>query len=504
LNPDLQQLASSALSNRYFQIVSQESEKLNLETYVVGGYVRDLILCRPSKDADFVTLGDCYPLAQAVARKIGKDVSIAVFKHFGTAQVKHGEWVLEFVSARKESYGPDSRKPSVESGTLQEDQERRDLTINALAIGLTGSKYGIWLDPFDGLEDIRKKIIRTPLAPEATFSDDPLRMLRAIRFAAQLGFDIEPDTFEGIRQMKDRLSIISGERISDELNKIIFCNPPSYGFKLLYYCEILQVFFPEMVALAGVENRDGKSHKDNFFHTLEVLDNVAMHTGDLWLRWAAILHDIAKPATKRFIPGEGWTFHGHEERGARMVPKIFNRLKLPLNEHMRFVEKLVRLHLRPISLTNEAVTDSAVRRLMFEAGQDLESLMLLCRADVTTKNPNKAKRYLANFDKVEEKIALVEESDRLRTFQPLLTGDMIMEVFGLKPGKEIGILKEQIREAILEGTIRNTLHECLFLAIKLAENLGLQPASGFDGQSFIEKNSVETGEAQGSEREKQE
>lgn len=490
MTPDLNQLASSALSIRYFQIVSKESDRLQLDTYVIGGYVRDLILCRASKDADFVTIGDCYPLAEAVAKSLGKESTLNVFKNFGTAQVKYLDWVLEFVSARKESYSPDSRKPAVESGTLKEDQERRDLTINALAIGLTGANKGIWLDPFDGLADIEKKIIRTPLQPEATFSDDPLRMLRAVRFAAQLGFDIDADTFEGIRNMKDRLKIISAERISDELNKIILSNPPSYGFKLLYYSELLTVFFPEMVALAGVENRDGKAHKDNFFHTLEVLDNVAQKSPDLWLRWAAILHDIAKPLTKRFYPGEGWTFHGHEEKGARMVPKIFNRLKLPLNEHMRFVEKLVRLHLRPISLTNEAVTDSAVRRLMFEAGQDLEDLMQLCRADVTTKNPNKARRYLANFDKVEEKMAEVEEFDRMRTFQPLLSGDMIMEVFSLKPGKEIGKLKEQIREAILEGTIRNTLHECLFLAVQLADGMGIQPHEGFDGQEFIERNSV--------------
>jgi len=312
-------------------------------------------------------------------------------------------------------------------------------------------------------------------------------MLRCIRFAARLGFDIEPDTFEGIRKMKSRLSIISAERISDELNKIILGNPPSYGFKLLYYSELLQEFFPELVALAGVENRDGKAHKDNFFHTLEVLDNVAAKSKDLWLRWAAILHDIAKPATKRFVPGEGWTFHGHEERGARMVPKIFNRLKLPLNEHMRFVEKLVRLHLRPISLTNESVTDSAVRRLMFEAGNDLEALMILCRADVTTKNPNKAKRYLEKFDQVEQKMALVEEADRLRNFQPLLTGEMIMEVFNLAPGKEIGLIKEQLREAILEGQIRNSLPECLFLSLQLASSIGISPAPTFDGQAFLDR-----------------
>jgi tRNA nucleotidyltransferase/poly(A) polymerase len=484
INPDLHQFP--ILSDRIFQVVTAEAEKLQLECYVIGGFVRDLLLDRPSKDVDFVSVGDCLPLAEQVAKKLGKDCQVVVFKNFGTAQVRHRDWILEFVGARKESYRAESRKPEVESGTLEEDLARRDLTINALAIGLSGPGKGKLLDPFGGQEDLKNHIIRTPLAPEQTFSDDPLRMLRAIRFAAQLNFDIEPNTFEGIGTSKKRLSIISAERITEELNKIILTNPPSYGFKLLYFSGILAEFFPEMVALAGVENRDGKAHKDNFFHTLEVLDNVAKRSPDLWLRWSAILHDIAKPATKRFVPGEGWTFHGHEEKGARMVPKIFNRFKLPLNEHMRFVEKMVRLHLRPISLTNEAVTDSAVRRLLFEAGGDLESLMVLCRADVTTKNPNKSKRYLANFDKVEEKMAQVEEEDRLRQFQPLLSGDMIMEVFSIRPGKEIGIIKEQIREAILEGHIRNTLQECLFLALKIGSEMNLQPGENFNGAAFLD------------------
>ena len=487
MNFRLAEISSETLSIPAFQVISEEAEKLRLPTWVVGGFVRDRLLGLDSKDADFVCTGDCLPLAEAVADRLGARNSLAVFKNYGTAQVKAGEWILEFVSARKESYRFDSRKPEVEPGTLEEDQQRRDLTINAIAIALTGKEKGEWLDPFQGMTDLKNKVVRTPQAPEATFSDDPLRMLRCIRFAARLGFDIEPDTFEGIRKMKSRLSIISSERISDELNKIILGNPPSYGFKLLYFSGLLEEFFPELVALAGVENRDGKAHKDNFFHTLEVLDNVSARSQDLWLRWAAILHDIAKPATKRFVPGEGWTFHGHEERGARMVPKIFNRLKLPLNEHMRFVEKLVRLHLRPISLTNESVTDSAVRRLMFEAGADLEALMMLCRADVTTKNPNKARRYLDKFDQVEQKMAVVEEADRLRNFQPLLTGEMIMEVFGLSPGKEIGIIKEQIREAILEGQIKNTLAECLFLAIQLALPLGIAPAEGFDGAAFLDR-----------------
>ena len=469
-----------------FQLISEEAGKLGMATWVIGGYVRDRLLGLESKDADFVCTADCLPLAEAVAERLGVKKNLTVFSRFGTAQVKSDDWILEFVSARKESYQSHSRKPEVEAGTLEEDQLRRDLTINAMAVALTGAEKGRFLDPFNGLSDLKNKIIRTPQDPERTFSDDPLRMLRCIRFAARLGFDIDADTFEGIRKMKSRLQIISGERISEELNRIILSNPPSYGFKLLYYSELLNEFFPELVALAGAENREGKSHKDNFFHTLEVLDNVAAVSNDLWLRWAAILHDIAKPLTKRFVQGEGWTFHGHEERGARMVPKIFARLKLPLNEHMRQVEKLVRLHLRPISLTNEAVSDSAVRRLMFEAGADLEYLMMLCRADVTTKNPAKARRYLEKFDQVEEKMAMVEEADRLRNFQPLLTGEMIMQVFGLQPGKEIGLIKEQIREAILEGKIRNNLPECLFLAIQLAAPLGIQPAEDFDGAAFLD------------------
>jgi poly(A) polymerase len=477
-----------------FTLIGKLADELGLETYLIGGFVRDLVLKRESKDADFVTIGDCLPLAEKLAETWGPQTHIGHFKNFGTAQVKHGDWVLEFVTARKESYRSHSRKPEVEPGTLEEDQNRRDLTINSLAISLNKSSFGKWLDPFDGLSDLKNKIIRTPQEPERTFSDDPLRMLRAIRFATQLEFDIEADTFEGIRKMKERIQIISGERISDELNKIIQVKVPSYGFKLLYFSELLKEIFPEMVALAGVENKDGKAHKDNFFHTLEVLDNTAARSENLWLRWAAILHDIAKPATKRFFQGEGWTFHGHEEKGAYMVPGIFKKLRLPLNEHMRYVQKLVRLHLRPISLTNEAVTDSAVRRLMFEAGPDLEDLMILCRADVTTKNPNKARRYLEKFDRVDEKIAEVGEKDKLRLFQPLLTGEMIMEIFALKPGKEIGIIKEQIREAILEGQIKNTLPECLFLAMQFASGIGLSPAAGFDPEAFISEREAEKSE----------
>lgn len=476
---------STVIQHPYLGKVGAIADKLGLEVYVIGGFVRDLVLGRAGKDIDFVTIGNCFPLAEEVARLLGPMVDVATYKNFGTAMVKHQDWILEFVSARKESYRQESRKPEVSSGTLQDDQNRRDFTINALAISLNKNTFGQWLDPFGGVEDLRKKILRTPLEPSATFSDDPLRMMRAIRFASQLGFDIEADTFEAIGNMKSRISIISAERVADELNKIILSPKPSYGFKLLYYSGLLEIFFPEMVALAGAENKEGKTHKDNFFHTLEVLDNVAAKSDDLWLRWAAILHDIAKPLTKRFSKTEGWTFHGHEEKGARMVPKLFARLKLPLNEHMRFVEKLVRLHLRPISLTNEEVTDSAVRRLMFEAGDALHALMILCRADVTTKNPNKAKRYLANFDKVEEKMADVEEADRLRQFQPVLTGDQIMEIFDLKPSREVGIIKEALREALLEGTIRNTYPECLFLAYSEAEKLGLQPKSDFDPEKFL-------------------
>ena len=487
LKPDIRLITGEIIRIPVFQVIAEEAEKLGIPVWVIGGFVRDRLLGLDSKDADFVTLGDCLPLAEAVAGRLSAEKSLTIFKNFGTAQVKSGEWILEFVSARKESYRDHSRKPEVAPGSLEEDQLRRDLTINALAVSLSGKEKGAFLDPFQGLEDLKNKIVRTPQSPENTFSDDPLRMLRCIRFAARLGFDIEPDTFEGIRKMKNRIHIVSAERISDELNRIISGSPPSYGLKLLYFSELLKEILPELVALAGVENREGKSHKDNFFHTLEVLDNVAAAGADIWLRWAAIFHDIAKPQTKRFVPGEGWTFHGHEDRGARMVPKIFNRLKLPLNEHMKFVEKLVRLHLRPISLTNESVTDSAVRRLMYEAGEDINALMTLCRADVTTKNPNKARRYLDKFDQVEQKMALVEEADRLRNFQPLLSGEMIMEVFGLRPGKEIGVIKEELREAILEGHIRNTLPECLFLAIQCAEKMGINPADEFDGAAFLDK-----------------
>jgi tRNA nucleotidyltransferase/poly(A) polymerase len=447
-----------------------------MDAYVVGGYVRDHILGRLCKDIDVVCIGSGIELAEQVAREFDlPDHAVAIFKNFGTAMIKVDDWDVEFVGARKESYQLDSRKPLVMEGTLEDDQNRRDFTINALAVQLNEAHWGKLLDPFGGLADIEAKIIRTPLAPGITFSDDPLRMMRAVRFASQLGFDILPETFDALQTEKERLSIISMERITDELNKIILCQKPSYGFLLLDACGILPIIFPEFMKLKGVDTEDGKGHKDNFYHTLQVLDNIAVNTDDLWWRWSAILHDIAKPQTKRFVQGKGWTFHGHEEMGARQVPSIFKRLKLPLNEKMKMVQKLVRLHLRPIALSKEEITDSALRRLLFEAGEELEALMILCRADITSKNGDKVKRYLRNFDLVEEKLKEVESSDSLRNFQPVITGEMIMHVFDLGPGKEIGQIKVTIREAILEGQIRNDLASAWDLLILEGAKLGLNP-----------------------------
>ncbi|MBS9523225.1 HD domain-containing protein [Litoribacter ruber] len=456
-----------------FRKVGECADQLQLDTYVVGGYVRDLVLKRDSKDIDFVCVGSGIQLAQKVAESYDFHVPVSVFKTYGTAQIKLGEWEVEFVGARKESYRSDSRNPLVEDGTLKEDQDRRDFTINAMAISVNNEDFGELIDPFDGLRDIKRKLIRTPAEPNITFSDDPLRMMRAVRFATQLKFDIEPDTFDGIVDNAERLKIISGERIIDELNKIILADNPSYGFKLLFVSKLLHQFFPEMVDLQGVDSVGDKSHKDNFYHTLQVLDNVAGVSNDLWLRWAAIMHDIAKPATKRFNKKVGWTFHGHEDKGARMTPGIFRRLKLPMDDRMKYVQKLVRLHLRPIALVNDKVTDAAVRRLLFDAGDDIEDLMMLCRADVTSKNNNKVKRFLANFDKVEEKMQAVEEHDQVRNFQPPVSGEEIMEIFDLKPSKMVGELKEEIKEAILEGEIQNNKEEALELMYKLAAKKGL-------------------------------
>jgi len=455
------------------EIVAQASAELGVEAYIIGGFVRDLILKRPSKDIDIVSIGSGIELAELVAQQLGPDVHVSIFKTFGTAQIRHGDLEVEFVGARRESYSPDSRKPAVEDGTLQDDQNRRDFTINAMGISLMRSSFGELADPFEGMRDLRKKIIRTPLEPGITFSDDPLRMMRAIRFASQLNFDIEPDTFDAIISMKDRISIVSMERISDELNKIILSPVPSYGFKLLYHAGLLQIIFPEMIELLGVETIDGKGHKDNFYHTLQVLDNVSEHTNDLWLRWAAILHDIAKPATKKFDKRAGWSFHNHEEIGARMVPVIFRRMKLPQNEKMRFVKKLVRLHLRPIVLSKEEITDSAMRRLLVEAGEDIEALMKLCRADITSKNPDKVKRFLHNFDIVEQKLKDLEERDKLRSFQPIITGEIIIETFGLKPSREVGVMKEIIREAILEGIIPNEYEPAYAFMLEEGKKMGL-------------------------------